>query len=372
MRQTVLLAATALFLGSCTKEKKPEPVVQIVRAGVVEEIQPDVPERFSVSIEPFAQVDLAFKSGGIVEQILQVRGADGRTRDVQAGDTIGRNAKLAQVRPLDYKYRLDQAEAQRAQAAAELTKGQAQLAQARANLSESEIEYKRASNLFQSASLVKPEYDQARGRYDSDAESVAAATDAVKAAEDNLANARAAVNEANLSQRRGVTRPVFRLDFGAKRRSRKSGGQFDGWLQHAGYPSGQGGFCGARHHALDDPPGAEAAREAGCFSAHRNWSDHFDFPAGRSAEPRVQYRSDNTKLAGGYQARHDRIGDFKRCARFETPPRSTAQRGGARAPRPEWVRGFPLNRARRENVRFGADHRHRPDLRKFDRGDART
>src|SRR5262249_52988771 len=163
-----------LLLASCTKEKHIEPVVQVVRAGVVEEITPDVSERYSASIEPFAKVDLAFKSGGIVEGILQVRGADGRLRNIEMGDKVAKGAELAQVRPLDYEHALEQADARRAEAEAQVARAQAQLAQARANFNTSEIEYTRANNLFQAASLVKPQYDQAKGRYESDAASVAA------------------------------------------------------------------------------------------------------------------------------------------------------------------------------------------------------
>ncbi len=201
MPPRVLLVAAALVLASCSKEKEkdPEPAIQIVRAGTVEQIQPDVPQRYSTSIEPFAKVDLAFKSGGIVEQLLQVRGADGRIRNVQAGDKVQKDAKLAQVRPLDYKNKLDQAEAQRAQAQAQVAQAQAQLTEARASFNEAAIEYTRARNLFQSASLVKPKYDEAKGRYDTGAASVTAAEKAVKAAEDGLAKARAAVAEAKLS-----------------------------------------------------------------------------------------------------------------------------------------------------------------------------
>jgi hypothetical protein len=52
-----LLAATALLAG-CAKEKHLEPSIQTVKAGYVAEIQPDAPERYSASIEPFAQVQL--------------------------------------------------------------------------------------------------------------------------------------------------------------------------------------------------------------------------------------------------------------------------------------------------------------------------
>jgi multidrug efflux pump subunit AcrA (membrane-fusion protein) len=199
MPRSIFLTAAALFLVSCSKEKHVEPVVQVVRAGVVEEIRPDVSERYSASIEPFAKVDLAFKSGGLIAGILQVRGADGRVRNVEAGDKVAKGALLAQVRPLDYEHSVAQAEAQRAQAESQVAHAQAQLAQARANFNTAEIEYTRATNLFQSASLVKPQYDQAKGRYESDAASVAAAEAEVKAAEDAVASARAAAQEAKLA-----------------------------------------------------------------------------------------------------------------------------------------------------------------------------
>lgn len=193
------LAGAALILGGCQERKTLEPVIQTVGGGVVETIQPDVPERYSASIEPFATVDLAFKSAGIIEKLLEVRGADGRTRNVQVGDKVAKDTVLAQVRPLDYQQRVDQAEAQHMLAEAQLAQARAQLEQARANFSEADIEYQRASNLFQSASLVKPQFDQAKGRYDAGAASVAAAEAAVKAAEASLANANIALGEAKLS-----------------------------------------------------------------------------------------------------------------------------------------------------------------------------
>jgi RND family efflux transporter MFP subunit len=191
MRREIFLLAAALFLGSCSKPKQVEPVIQVVRAGVVEEIHPGPEERYSVSIEPFQKVDLAFKSGGIIQGILQVRGADGRLRNVQAGDKVARSAELAQVRPLDYQHALEQAEAQRAQAEAQLARAQAELKLARANYNTAEIEYQRASNLFREASMVKPQYDEAKGRYEANAASVASAEDAVRVAEGGVANARA-------------------------------------------------------------------------------------------------------------------------------------------------------------------------------------
>jgi RND family efflux transporter MFP subunit len=215
MRLRFFLAAAAFFLASCSKQKHVEPVIQVVRAGVAEQVYPDIPERYSASIEPFAKVDLAFKSGGILEGILQVRGSDGRVRNVQAGDRVATNAKLAQVRPLDYQHGVEQAEAQHAQAQAQHAQAQAQraqaqaeLARAHANFNTARVEYERTSHLFQSASMVKPQYDQAKGRYEADSAAVAAAEEGVKAAEEGVkaaengvTKAAAAVKEAKLSLR---------------------------------------------------------------------------------------------------------------------------------------------------------------------------
>jgi multidrug efflux system membrane fusion protein len=193
------LAGVLVSLTGCHKEGLMEPSIQTVRAGAVASIRQDTPERYSTTIAPVAQVDLAFKSAGLIERIHQVRGADGRTRSVQAGDQVTKDTELAQVRAVDYQQRVDQATSQLAQTEAQQAQAQAQLAQARANFSEAEIEYKRAANLFQSASLVKPQFDQAKGRYETAEASVKAAEAAVKGAEAAVVTAQAALSQSKLS-----------------------------------------------------------------------------------------------------------------------------------------------------------------------------
>src|SRR5215470_3164236 len=51
--------------------------------------------RYSASILPFAEAGLSFKSAGYVTAIRQVLGADGRRRDIGAGDYLARGAVLA-------------------------------------------------------------------------------------------------------------------------------------------------------------------------------------------------------------------------------------------------------------------------------------
>ena len=109
--------------------------------------------RYSASVLPFAQANLSFKSAGYVTQIKQVGGADGRRRDIGAGDYIVRGAVLAQIRHEDLRHQVDQA-------AAALTQADAQHVQA-------DLDYERAKALFATHSLTKPEFDQAQARFDS-------------------------------------------------------------------------------------------------------------------------------------------------------------------------------------------------------------
>jgi hypothetical protein len=111
MRPRYLLAFLGLVAAGvgCRKEQTPGVVISTVRAGTVDPIHADTPERYSATILPSAQVDLAFKSAGLIEQIHQVRGADGRVRNIQAGDKVDEGAELAVVRRIDYEQRVQQA-----------------------------------------------------------------------------------------------------------------------------------------------------------------------------------------------------------------------------------------------------------------------
>src|SRR6185312_1093147 len=182
----VCLPAAALLLAGCAKQAPPpEPVLVTVRTGPVEHIRSDSPERYAATILPVAQVDLAFKSAGLIEKIYQVRGADGRMRNIEAGDQAAEGVELAVVRRLDFEQRVQQAQDQVGQA-------EAQLAQAEAASRQAQLDFARATNLYNSASIVKPDYDQAKAR----AESTAAK---VRGSQSALGNARTAVNEAKLS-----------------------------------------------------------------------------------------------------------------------------------------------------------------------------
>ena len=98
------------------------------------------------------RVDLAFKRGGYVESLLQVRGADGIARSVQEGDLVASGAVLATLRQSDYVDKRTQAEAQ--------------LREAEASLSHATSESERAGRLFATGSLTKRDYDAAQTQVD--------------------------------------------------------------------------------------------------------------------------------------------------------------------------------------------------------------
>src|SRR5712671_2518730 len=99
---------------------------------------------YSAGIVPYSQVDLAFKSGGYVESILQVRGADGRMRNVQEGDWVTRGTGLARVRDSDY--------------VANANVAKAQLAQAQAAMEQARLDFERTDALFRTDSVTSPQF----------------------------------------------------------------------------------------------------------------------------------------------------------------------------------------------------------------------
>lgn len=108
--------------------------------------------RYSANVIPRAQVDVAFKVNGYVDAIRQVRGADGRQRDLQQGDVVASGSILARVRDTDY---VDN-----------VKKAQANLDKAKASLEKSTNDFRRATNLQATNSITGPDYDSAKQEYE--------------------------------------------------------------------------------------------------------------------------------------------------------------------------------------------------------------
>jgi len=167
----LVFLAVAGVLGGCHHELPiPSQPAKAVRLATVAATQASGETlRYSASILPYAQVDLAFRTSGYVTGVKQVQGADGRTRDIGTGDYVEKGAILAHVRLEDMKNQVAQA--------------QAQLDQAVAQHTQADQDFGRAKVLFSTQSLTKPDYDQSQEKFNSTQASVDNAKAALRQAE---------------------------------------------------------------------------------------------------------------------------------------------------------------------------------------------
>ena len=172
------LAASALAaacLCSCRSEQQPKKNAPIpVTVAAVEQYSGPEAVSYSASIVPYVQVPLAFKSAGYVTSILQRKGADGRTRNIQQGDFVKKDTVLATVRQEDYQHTVQQYAGQLEQAKASATKAQEDFA--------------RSSALYKANALTQSDYDAAKAQLDSSQGTVTTAQGALSQAQQALAD----------------------------------------------------------------------------------------------------------------------------------------------------------------------------------------
>ena len=166
--------------------------------------------RYSASIRPNSQVEIAFKVGGYVEALAQARDAAGRWRHLQAGDTVAKGAVLARVRQSDYLAKVNQAGAQQGEARSALETSSAQLAEARAGVESNRaqvadaqaafdraaLDYDRAKNLFAAESITKTDYDAAKAQYEATRAKLDSARGQLEVSQARVVTARAQAGQA--------------------------------------------------------------------------------------------------------------------------------------------------------------------------------
>ena len=161
--KTYTILLLALALAGCSSKK---PLQQAPQAVQTQKIQSDGTTsnggmRFSAVVTPDAQVPLSFRIPGYVVSLKQVRGQDGRMRDLAEGDRIGKGAVLVQIRSSEYQDKVHQASSQTAAAEAVFQKAK--------------LDFERASRLYETQSITKPDFDAARAQYDATQSEVHAA-----------------------------------------------------------------------------------------------------------------------------------------------------------------------------------------------------
>lgn len=208
--KTVAVSAILLLvavLGAC-RSKQTEKAAVPVKVAAVELNAASSEVRYSATIIPRTEVQLAFKVGGYVDGLRQIRGVDAKMRNIQEGDRISLGTVLARVRQSDYQVKFKEAEAQATEArsgidvskaqyqeaVSGIASSQAQLAEAEAAYVRAKLDFERAENLFASRSMTKADYDHARAQYDMTSAKVAAARSQVQVIQAKADSAKANID----------------------------------------------------------------------------------------------------------------------------------------------------------------------------------
>lgn len=145
------LPLAALCCAGCSKEQPYQKPITPVRVHAVETATPEAGPKYSGSIEPSSMVNVAFRLGGYVSQIMTVPDSGG-TRLIQEADVVPKGAALVRLREDDYKVKVAEA--------------QSQVDQAQAGVDKAKSDYARADALFQKQSLTKSDMDGAKAQLD--------------------------------------------------------------------------------------------------------------------------------------------------------------------------------------------------------------
>ena len=175
MRNIAITLLITLVVVGCHSSKPIQQAPQAVQTQRVEFDRASATGglRFSAVVTPDAQVPLSFRIPGYIVSLKQVRGEDGRMRDIAEGDRVGKGAVLVQIRAAEYQDKVQQASSQAAAAEAVAVKAK--------------LDFDRATRLYGSQSITKPDFDAARAQYD--------------ASQSELRAARAATSEAGVALR---------------------------------------------------------------------------------------------------------------------------------------------------------------------------
>ena len=170
-----------------------------IRMVAVQLASDPAPTKYSAIIAPNAQVDLAFRVPGYVVQLHETKGADGRVRPLEPGDSITAGMVLARLRRPDYEAVADKARGARDEADAGIHVAEAQIAEAQAGLERAELDFERVSTLWEEESVTKPAYDGSKAARDIARAKLVAARSALTAARERAVSASGQLQEAEIA-----------------------------------------------------------------------------------------------------------------------------------------------------------------------------
>ena len=212
MKTKHLLTAVALLglslMMACSRAETKEKPAKPVKVKPVQTHSSVSNVRYSASIRPAAQVEVAFKVGGYVDSISQVRDAGGQWHYLQAGDVVRQGTVLARLRQSDYLAKVNEAKAQHGEADSALDTNKAQLKEAietvetsRAQMKDAQaaferakLDFERAKALFSTQTITKPDYDASKAQFETAQAKLEAAQSQLKFSEAKVATSRAQIN----------------------------------------------------------------------------------------------------------------------------------------------------------------------------------
>ncbi|MGA2538369.1 MAG: efflux RND transporter periplasmic adaptor subunit [Terracidiphilus sp.] len=151
LKAHVWLPLAVLCCAGCSKEQPYQKPITPVRVQAVATESPEDGPKYSGSIEPVSLVNVAFRLGGYVSEIMTVPDG-GSTRPVHESDVVPKGAALVRLRDDDYKVKVAEA--------------QSQLNQAQVGVDKAKLDYDRADELFKKQSLTKSDMDGAKAQLD--------------------------------------------------------------------------------------------------------------------------------------------------------------------------------------------------------------
>jgi len=163
VRKTIAIFSLTLIMAGCGGGKPLNQPPQGVQAEAIARqtgLNADG-MRFSAVVAPDSEAPLSFRIPGYVTSLKQVPGQDGRMRDIAEGDAVSRGAVLVRIRSSEYEDKVQQASSQAAAADAVFQKAK--------------LDFDRATHLYDSQSLTKPDFDSARAQYDASQEQLKSA-----------------------------------------------------------------------------------------------------------------------------------------------------------------------------------------------------
>jgi multidrug efflux system membrane fusion protein len=190
-----------LSLSACQKAgASPEKTAIPVNVQAVELETPEQGVRYTASIVPAAQVESSFRVAGYVTRVRTVVGVDRKRRAVEPGDFIEKGTELGQLRSDEYVAKVTEAESQLSEARSVLATAEAQLREAQAASRRAQEELVRATNLFDTESITKRDYEAAQTQQEVSEARVQAIESQIKAIQAKSGGARAMVQEAELAR----------------------------------------------------------------------------------------------------------------------------------------------------------------------------